>query len=260
MGNPARARVGGVCRDSCGNITSCSAIPAPLPLLPIPSASQLSWQPGESTMFLHFGPSTFTDSEWRTGHSDPSIFNPVALDPKQWAQVAKDVGFSRLIITAKHHDGFGLWPSSLTDYWVRSSKRRNGTGDVVSEVAEDSKEMGLWLGLYLSPWDRHESSYGQTLEYNEFFLGQMTESLSDYGEIKEVWLDGAKAEGEKDMEYKFEEWIHVIHQLQLGAVIFSDAGPDCRWVGDEGGVAGSTCWSLFNASSGTTGHTDYHFF
>ncbi|ERN12857.1 hypothetical protein AMTR_s00050p00034460 [Amborella trichopoda] len=208
-------------------------------------------------MFLHFGPSTFTDSEWRTGHSDPSIFNPVALDPKQWAQVAKDVGFSRLIITAKHHDGFGLWPSSLTDYWVRSSKRRNGTGDVVSEVAEDSKEMGLWLGLYLSPWDRHESSYGQTLEYNEFFLGQMTESLSDYGEIKEVWLDGAKAEGEKDMEYKFEEWIHVIHQLQLGAVIFSDAGPDCRWVGDEGGVAGSTCWSLFNASSGTTGHTDY---
>ncbi|ERM94816.1 hypothetical protein AMTR_s00009p00015960 [Amborella trichopoda] len=183
---------------------------------------------------IHHVPSLRTQHfhRFRMGHWPlrPIYLQPVALDPKQWARVAKDAGFSRLIITAKHHDG---------------------------EVAEVAKEMGLGLGLYLSPWDRHESSYGRTLEYNEFFLGQMTELLSNYGEIKEVWLDGSKGEREKDMEYKFEEWCHVIHQLQPGAVIFSDAGPDCRWVGDEGGVAGSTCWSLFNASSDTIGHTDY---
>ncbi|KAL5717005.1 alpha-L-fucosidase [Ranunculus cassubicifolius] len=230
--------------------------PPPLPILPIPSSSQLSWQLTDMAIFFHFGTNTFTNSEWGTGHVHPSIFNPTNLDARQWVQVAKEAGFSRVILTAKHHDGFCLWPSLYTDYSVRSSPWRNGNGDVVAELANAVREAGLQLGLYLSPWDRHESSYGKTLEYNEFYMGQMTELLTRYGEIKEVWLDGAKGEGEKDMEYFFEDWFSLIHQLQPGAVIFSDGGPDTRWVGDEAGVAGTTCWSLFNSTSSMIGHTD----
>ncbi|XP_010241793.1 PREDICTED: alpha-L-fucosidase 1-like [Nelumbo nucifera] len=228
----------------------------PLPILPIPSAPQLSWQLGDMALFLHFGTNTFTDSEWGTGHANPSIFNPTRLDARQWVRVAKDAGFSRVILTAKHHDGFCLWPSSYTDYSVRSSPWKNGTGDVLAELADAAREAGIGLGVYLSPWDRHETSYRKTLEYNEFYMGQMSELLTRYGEIKEVWLDGAKGEGEKDMEYFFDCWFSFIHQLQPGAVIFSDAGPDTRWVGDEAGVAGSTCWSLFNRSSAKIGDTD----
>lgn len=161
-----------------------------------------------------------------------------------------------MILTAKHHDGFCLWRSEYTDYSVKSSSWRNGSGDVVGELAEAAERAGIQLGLYLSPWDRHESTYGKTLEYNEYYMAQMTELLTSYGDIKEVWLDGAKGEGEKDMEYFFEDWFSLIHQLQPGAVIFSDAGPDTRWVGDEGGFAGSTCWSLFNRSSAVIGGTD----
>lgn len=207
-------------------------------------------------LFLHFGPNTFTDSEWGTGQADPSVFNPTNFDATQWVRVAKDSGFSRVILTAKHHDGFCLWPSDYTNYSVRSSSWRNGSGDVVAELAKAAGDAGIGFGLYLSPWDRHDVSYGKTLEYNEFYMGQMTELLTSYGEIKEVWLDGAKGEGEKDMEYFFDSWFSLIHQLQPGAVIFSDAGPDTRWVGDEAGVAASTCWSLFNRSSAKIGDTD----
>ncbi|KAF5178847.1 Alpha-l-fucosidase [Thalictrum thalictroides] len=210
-------------------------------------------------LFLHFGTNTFTDTEWGTGHVDPSIFNPTNLDPHQWVQVAKDAGFSRVLLTAKHHDGFCLWPSDYTDYSVKSSPWKNGTGDVVAELADAAREAGIGLGLYLSPWDRHEASYGKTLEYNEYYMAQMTELLTRYGDIKEVFLDGAKGEGEKDMEYFFESWFSLIHQLQPGAAIFSDGGPDTRWVGDEAGVAGSTCWSLFNASSALIGNTDFKY-
>ncbi|KAL5565788.1 hypothetical protein UlMin_028952 [Ulmus minor] len=207
-------------------------------------------------LFLHFGSNTFTDSEWGSGHVDPSIFNPTQLDATQWVRVAKDSGFSRVILTAKHHDGFCLWPSEYTNYSVSSSSWRNGNGDVVGELAKAAREEGIGLGLYLSPWDRHEECYGKTLEYNEFYLGQMTELLTRYGDVKEVWLDGAKGEGEKDMQYFFDSWFDIIHQLQPGAVIFSDAGPDTRWIGDEAGVAGSTCWSLFNRSDAKIGGTD----
>ncbi|GLU11871.1 hypothetical protein SLE2022_285910 [Rubroshorea leprosula] len=230
--------------------------PPPLPILPIPSASQLQWQLPPMAIFFHFGPNTFTDSEWGSGHADPSVFNPTLLDASQWIRVAKDAGFSRVILTAKHHDGFCLWPSEYTDYSVKASLWKNGGGDVVAELAAAAKESGIGLGLYLSPWDRHEASYGKTVEYNEFYMGQMTELLTRYGEIKEVWLDGAKGEGEKDMEYYFDSWFSLIHQLQPGAVIFSDAGPDTRWIGDEAGVAGSTCWSLFNRSNAKIGDTD----
>ncbi|XP_057528034.1 alpha-L-fucosidase 1 [Amaranthus tricolor] len=231
-------------------------VPPPLPLLPIPTSNQLSWQLSEMSLFLHFGPNTFTDSEWGDGKADPSVFFPSNLDPKQWVNVAKSTGFKRVILTAKHHDGFCLWPSLFTDYSVKSSNWRNGYGDVVGELAEAAKEVGIQLGLYLSPWDRHEKCYGNTLKYNEFYLAQMTELLTRYGEINEVWLDGAKGEGEKDMEYFFDIWFDLIHQLQSKAVIFSDAGPDVRWVGDEAGVAGSTCWSSFNRSAAKIGGTD----
>ncbi|KAF9594255.1 hypothetical protein IFM89_028912 [Coptis chinensis] len=230
--------------------------PPPLPILPLPTASQLSWQLGNMALFLHFGTNTFTNSEWGTGHVDPSVFNPTKLDAHQWVQVAKQAGFSRVILTAKHHDGFCLWPSLYTDYSVKSSPWKNGTGDIVAELASAARKAGIGLGLYLSPWDRHETCYGKTLEYNEFYMGQMTELLTRYGDIKEVWLDGAKGEGEKDMEYFFDSWFSLIHQLQPGAVIFSDGGPDTRWAGDETGFAGSTCWSLFNSSSSLIGHTD----
>ncbi|GMN25020.1 hypothetical protein TIFTF001_000772 [Ficus carica] len=211
---------------------------------------------GKMAMFLHFGPNTFTDSEWGTGHADPSVFNPTRFDAAQWVRVAKDSGFSRVILTAKHHDGFCLWPSAYTDYSVRSSAWRQGSGDVVGDLAAAARDAGLGLGLYLSPWDRHERTYGKTLDYNEFYVAQMTELLTRYGDVKEVWLDGAKGEGEKDMEYFFDSWFSLIHQLQPGAIIFSDAGPDTRWIGDEFGVAGSTCWSLFNCSNAEIGRTD----
>lgn len=152
--------------------------PPPLPILPIPSSQQLSWQLSEMALFLHFGPNTFTDSEWGSGHADPSVFNPTLLNATQWVNVAKDSGFSRVILTAKHHDGFCLWPSEYTDYSVKSSPWKNGTGDVVGELAQAAKFAGVQLGLYLSPWDRHEATYGKTLDYNEHYLAQMTELLT----------------------------------------------------------------------------------
>ncbi|KAG8387611.1 hypothetical protein BUALT_Bualt02G0039200 [Buddleja alternifolia] len=230
--------------------------PPPLPILPIPTSQQLSWQLTEMAIFFHFGTNTYTDSEWGTGHASPTVFNPTALNATQWVNVAKNSGFSRVILTAKHHDGFCLWPSEYTDYSVKSSDWRNGGGDVVKELAEAARIGGVELGIYLSPWDRHESCYGKTFDYNEYYMGQMTELLTRYGEIREVWLDGAKGEGEKDMEYFFDDWFSVIHQLQPKAVIFSDAGPDVRWVGDEAGYAGTTCWSLFNRSAAKIGDTD----
>ncbi|XP_016508071.1 alpha-L-fucosidase 1 [Nicotiana tabacum] len=223
--------------------------PPPIPILPIPKSRQISWQIAEMALFLHFGTNTFTNTEWGTGHVDPSIFNPSSLNATQWVKVAKDSGFKRVILTAKHHDGFCLWPSQYTDYSVKSSPWKSGSGDVVAELAKAARNAGLELGLYLSPWDRHESCYGETLEYNEYYMGQMTELLTRYGEIKYIFLDGAKGDGEKDMKYFFDDWFSLIHQLQPGAAIFSDAGPDTRWVGDEAGVAGTTCWSLFNCSA-----------
>ncbi|KAG9441922.1 hypothetical protein H6P81_017776 [Aristolochia fimbriata] len=228
-------------------------IPPPLPIPPLPSAHQLQWQSSEMAFFLHFGTNTFTDSEWGTGHVDPGVFFPASLNTSQWIQVALDTGFSRVILTAKHHDGFCLWPTQYTNYSVAASPWKNGAGDVVAELAVSARAAGVDLGLYLSPWDRHEESYGDTVKYNEFYLAQMTELLTGYGEIKEVWLDGAKGEGEKDMKYFFDSWFGLIRQLQPTATIFSDAGPDSRWIGDEAGAAGSTCWSLFNRSAVTIG-------
>ncbi|KAI5413290.1 alpha-L-fucosidase 1 [Lathyrus oleraceus] len=225
---------------------SSSLKPPPLPILPLPTSFQLQWQNDDMSIFFHFGTNTFADAERGSGHADPTIFNPAKLNASQWIHVAKESGFSSVLLTAKHHDGFCLWPSEYTDYSVRSSNWRNGSGDVVAELADAARDAGVGFGIYLSPWDRHEECYGDTLRYNEYYLAQMNELLTRYGEIKDVFLDGAN--GGKGMKYFFESWFSFIHQLQPGGIIFSECGPGTRWVGNEYGVAGSTCWSLFNSS------------
>lgn len=212
---------------------------------PKPTPRQLAWQPLETTAFLHFTVNTFTDKEWGDGTESPSIFNPTKLDARQWIKSLKDAGFKMAIITAKHHDGFCLWPSRLTEHSVKNSPYKDGKGDVVREVADACREFGLKFGVYLSPWDRHEPRYG-TAAYNDFYKGQLRELLTNYGPISEVWFDGAKGENAKDMTYDFAGYWAMVRQLQPNAVMFSDAGPDVRWVGNESGNAGETCWSTIN--------------
>ena len=220
----------------------------------------MDWQKDEMRMFLHFTVNTFTDREWGTGDEDPGIFDPSQLDARQWARVAKESGFKTVILTAKHHDGFTLWPSDLTDHSVESSPWRNGSGDVVRELADAANEEGLKLGLYLSPWDMHEPSYGDEEGYNQFYLGQLRELLTRYGTIAEVWFDGAKGEDAGDMSYAFDEYRSLVRQLQPGAVMFSDEGPDVRWIGNERGFAGQTNWSTLDPSKveiGKPGQGEY---
>eukprot|EP00250_Pteridium_aquilinum_P032908 c492_g1_i1 orf=110-1639(+) len=228
---------------------AAAAEPPPLPLMPIPSWQQVGWQASERALFFHFGMNTFTDSEWGTGKADPSLFNPDGLDVRQWVNTAKKAGFSRVILTAKHHDGFCLWPSSYTNYSVALSPWRSGSGDLVAELSSAAHEAGISFGIYLSPWDRHESCFGNTLLYNEFYLALLHELLTGYGPIAEVWLDGAKGDDAPEMVYFFDSWFSMILQLQPGAIIFSDKGPGARWVGNEDGESGLTAWAMVNSSS-----------
>jgi len=213
-----------------------------------PEPRQNAYQRQEKIAFVHFGVNTFTDREWGTGREDPSIFNPTRFDAEQWARVLSENGFQTLVLTAKHHDGFCLWPSRYTDHDVEHSPWKNGEGDIVREVAEACRQYGIRLGLYLSPWDMHEPSYG-TPSYNDYYLNQLRELLTNYGPIAEVWFDGAKGEDAKDMEYEFERWWGLVRELQPEAVIFSDEGPDVRWIGNENGYAGETNWSKIDRDS-----------
>jgi len=213
----------------------------PTPVSPVPSASQLAWQQLEYYGFVHFGMNTFTDHEWGEGRADPSIFSPTALDCRQWARVVRDAGMKGIIITAKHHDGFCLWPSNTTTYSVRGSKWRDGKGDVLKELSEACREYGLKFGVYISPWDRNHPLYGKPA-YNRVYKDQWREVLTNYGEVFEAWLDGANDQT-KRMVYDFDGFFRTIRQYQPKAVIFSDAGPDIRWVGNEKGFAGETNWS-----------------
>ncbi|XP_042431282.1 alpha-L-fucosidase 1-like [Zingiber officinale] len=218
----------------------------PLPVLPIPSESQLKWHRRELIMFFHFGMNTFTDSEWGTGEESPSLFDPANLNAGQWMDAAEAVGASLVILTAKHHDGFCLWPSRYTDHSVEKSPWKGGKGDVVREFVNAASARRIDVGLYLSPWDRHEKTYGQEVEYNEFYMAQLHELLTKYGSISEIWFDGAKGANATKMNYYFKNWFETVKQLQSSINIFSDAGPDVRWVGDEMGAAGATCWSIVN--------------
>lgn len=236
------------CAIACRAHAQEPAVPPPRPLLPIPTERQLDWQHDELRMFLHFGVNTFTDREWGTGEEDPSTFNPSALDAAQWARVAREAGFKTMILTAKHHDGFALWPSTYTEHDVASSPWRDGEGDVVREFVDAARGEGLKVGLYLSPWDRHEPTYGDEEAYNLFYMAQLRELLTRYGPLHEIWFDGAKGEDAEDMDYDFEAYWSMVRQLQPDAVLFSDAGPDVRWIGNEHGFAGETNWSTYDRS------------
>ncbi|MBX7118913.1 MAG: alpha-L-fucosidase [Gemmatimonadaceae bacterium] len=212
---------------------------------PRPSPSQLQWQRDELAMFLHFGVNTFSDREWGDGKEDPRSFAPSALDPRQWARVARETGFRMMILTAKHHDGFCLWPTATTRHSVASSPWKDGQGDVVREFVEACRAEGLRAGLYLSPWDRNHPTYGDTSRYNAVYWAQLRELLTQYGRIDEVWFDGANGEGPngRRQEYDWARTWGLVRELQPQAVMFSDAGPDVRWIGNESGVAGTTNWS-----------------
>ncbi len=216
----------------------------------VPSPRQIAWQQLESIAFTHFGINTFTDREWGEGNEDPALFNPTAFDARQWARVCKEAGLKMIILTAKHHDGFCLWPSAYTDHSVKRSPWRNGQGDVVAEVAAACREYGLKFGFYLSPWDRHEPGYGDSPRYNAHFMNQLRELLTGYGEVAEVWFDGACGEGPngKRQVYDFQAWYRLIRELQPNAVI-AIMGPDVRWVGTEAGYGRESEWSVLSAAA-----------
>jgi alpha-L-fucosidase len=219
---------------------------AAAPARPRPTASQLAWQREELALFVHFTVNTFTDKEWGDGTESPRIFDPPRLDARQWAKAAKRGGFRSLILTAKHHDGFCLWPSRTTDHSVRTSPWRGGSGDLVREFTDACRAEGLGAGLYLSPWDRNARSYGQGAAYTDFYLAQLEELLGQYGPLVEVWFDGANGEGPngKRQEYDWPRIHAAVRRLQPKAVMFSDSGPDVRWIGNETGEAGATCWGM----------------
>ena len=218
---------------------------------PRPSPAQVAWQRDELALFLHFGVNTFSDREWGDGREDPTIFVPNDLDARQWARSAREAGFRVLILTAKHHDGFCLWPTKTTEHSVARSPWRGGQGDVVRELVDACRAEGLGVGLYLSPWDRHEASYGDSPRYNDFYCAQLTELLTRYGPLREMWFDGANGEGPngRHQVYDWQRIWGLVRRHQPGAVIFSDAGPDVRWIGNERGVAGETNWSTVDPAA-----------
>ena len=210
----------------------------------VPTPQQLEWQQMELTAFLHFGVNPFTGREWGDGTEGPNIFNPTALDCEQWVRTLKDAGFKMALITAKHHDGFCLWPTKTTRHSVASSPWKDGKGDVVRELRDACKKYGIKFGVYLSPWDRNASCYGDSPAYNQFFIEQLTELLTNYGEVHEVWFDGANGEGPngKKQIYDWDAILRTIRRLQPKAVT-AIMGDDVRWVGNEKGIGRETEWS-----------------
>jgi alpha-L-fucosidase len=238
-------------------LVSCSTVTPPEPFGPVSSERQLAWHQMEYYMFVHFTVNTFTDKEWGYGDEKESVFNPTALDCRQWAKTAKDAGMKGIIITAKHHDGFCLWPSQFTEHSVKNSPWRDGEGDILKELRQACDEYGLKMGVYLSPWDRNSAVYGKP-EYLIYYRDQLRELLTNYGDIFEVWFDGANGGdgyygGARETRridnktyYDWQNTHKIVRDLQPGAVMFSDAGPDVRWVGNERGMGSLTNWCLLN--------------
>ena len=229
------------------------------PLAPFGAAAnenQLAWHDRMFYAFVHFGPNTFTGVEWGEGLEDPRIFAPTDFDAANWVGAFKAAGMSGVVITAKHHDGFCLWPSDVTEHDVASSTDwQDGQGDVLKALSEACRDQGLWFGVYLSPWDKHEATYGSGDAYNEHFAAQLTEALTRYGTVSEVWFDGANGEGPngKRQVYDWDRFIGVVREHQPGAVIFSDAGPDIRWCGNERAIGNVTNWGTLRRDEITLG-------
>jgi alpha-L-fucosidase len=221
---------------------------------PIPTKTQLAWHEMEFYLFAHFGPNTFTDKEWGEGTELEDIFSPTNLDCRQWCRVAKAAGAKGIIITAKHHDGFCLWPSKYSTHTVRESKWKKGKGDVLRELSQACKEYGLKFGVYISPWDRNHPKYG-TPEYNDVFVNMMKEIFTNYGPIWELWWDGANGEGPngKKQVYDWDRFKKTVKVISPNTVIFSDVGPHIRWCGNENGIAGETNWNLLDTAGFTPG-------
>lgn len=238
-------------------IVSCTGVEAPAPCGPLPNDNQLALQDMEMYAFLHYSLNTYTDQEWGYGNEDPSVFNPSMLDVRQWVKVCKDSGMKGIILTAKHHCGFCLWPSEYTEYSVKNSPWKDGKGDIVGELAEACSEMGLKFAVYLSPWDRNHPEYGRD-EYITYFRNQLRELLTNYGDIYEVWFDGANGGNgwyggadetrtiDRTTYYQWPETYRMIRELQPGICIWNDGSDrgDLRWVGTEAGNIGQTNWSL----------------
>ncbi len=222
--------------------------------LPKPTPLQMEWQKLEKIAFVHFNVNTFTDMEWGYGNESPSLFNPTRLDCRQWVKICKDAGMKGVILTAKHHDGFCLWPSKYTEHNVKNSNWKNGKGDVVKEFSDACREYGLKMGLYLSPWDCNHPDYAKP-EYNQYFKNQLTELLTNYGDLFEIWFDGANGgrgyygtdslhnRSIPDGYYDWKGFVEIVRKLQPGCIIHGGGLPDIRWVGNEEGHAGETHWS-----------------
>ena len=238
---------------------------APEPCLPVPSPQQVAWQQLETYAFIHFGLNTFTDKEWGYGDTSPEVFNPSKLDCEQWVQTIVKAGMKGVILTCKHHDGFCLWHTRYTDYNVANSPFKR---DVVRELSDACKKYGLRFGVYLSPWDRHQASYGSQ-EYVTYYYNQLTELMTQYGDIFEVWFDGAnggdgwygganeKREIDRSTYYDYPKAWSIVNRLQSDAIIFSDGGPGCRWVGNEKGFANPTNWSFLRMKEVYPGYPQY---
>jgi alpha-L-fucosidase len=232
----------------------------PEPYGPVPSPRQLRWHRHEFYGFLHFTVNTFTDKEWGYGDESPEVFAPTAFDADQIAQTAVEGGMAGLILTCKHHDGFCLWPSQYTEHSVKNSPWRNDKGDVVREIADACRSHQIGFGVYLSPWDRHHAAYGRP-DYLSYYRNQLEELTTEYGDLFEVWFDGANGgdgyyggacefrEIDRRSYYKWPTTWEIVRRNQPEAVMFSDAGPDVRWVGNERGIAGDPCWSTLASAS-----------
>jgi len=214
-----------------------------------PNAAQLQWHNMEFYLFMHFGPNTFTDKEWGEGTEREGIFNPTNLDCEQWCRIAKTAGAKGIIITAKHHDGFCLWPSKFSKHTVRESGWKNGKGDVLKELSLACKKYALKFGVYISPWDRNHPDYG-TDKYNDVFVNMMKEIFTNYGPIWELWWDGANGEGPngKKQVYDWHRFEQTVRELSPNTIVFSDIGPDIRWCGNEDGIAGKTNWNTLDTA------------
>jgi len=244
------------------------SVAPPEPVAPLPSDRQLAWHDLEYYGFIHFNMNTFSNMEWGMGDENPSQFNPSELDARQWARIAKEAGMKGLIITAKHHDGFCLWPSEYTEHSVKNSPWRNGKGDLIQELKDACDEYGLKMGIYYSPWDRNHADYGKP-EYITYMRNQLKELLTQYGDIFEVWFDGANggtgfyggANEERKVDKKsYYDWgntFALVRKFQPDAVIFGDAGLDIRWVGNEDGYAYPTTWSNLMRDSVYAGMPEY---